>query len=62
MTIKHDKTKIGQTNKSEGFQNNVWLLALLADADEEDKIGRSFSLDTRFNVVEGEIFVCFTVA
>lgn len=62
MTIKHDKTKIGQTNKPKGFQNNVWLLALLADADEEDKIGRSFSLDTRFNVVEGEIFMCFTVA
>jgi hypothetical protein len=62
MTIKHDKTKIGQTNKSEGFQNDVWLLALLADADEEDKIGQSFSLNTRFNVVEGEIFMCFTVA
>ena len=62
MTIKHDKTRIGQTNKSEGFRNDVWLLALLADADEEDKIGRSFSLDTRFNVVEGEIFMCFTVA
>lgn len=60
-TIKHDNTKIGKTNRSEGFRNDVWLLVLLADADEEDKIGQSFSLDTRFNVVEGEIFICFTV-
>jgi hypothetical protein len=62
MTIKHDKAKIGKTNRPESLRKTVWLLALSVDADEEDKIGQSFSLDTRFNVVEGEIFIGYTVA
>jgi hypothetical protein len=62
MTFKHDKTKIGNANASETTRKAVWLLALSVDEeDEKDKIGRSFSLDTRFDVVEGDIFVGFTV-
>jgi len=62
MTLKHDKTKLGNANTSETARKAVWLLALSVDEeDEKDKIGRSFSLDTRFDVVKGDIFVGFTV-
>lgn len=61
MTIKHDKAKISNVHVSENKRKVVWLLALFVDTEEKDKIGRSFSLGTRFNIVEGEIFLGFEV-
>jgi hypothetical protein len=60
MTIKHDKTKIGNANALENQLKDIWYLALSVE-EEEDKLGRSFSLKTRFDVVKDEIFVAFTL-
>jgi hypothetical protein len=60
-TIKHDKTTINNVNPFKTNRKVVWLLALSVDEEEKDKIGRSFSLDTRFNLVEKEIFVSYEV-
>jgi hypothetical protein len=60
-TIKHDKTTISNVNPSKTNRKVVWLLALSVDEEEKDKIGRSFRLDTRFNIVEDEIFVSYEV-
>jgi hypothetical protein len=62
-TIKHGKADSSSVKVSEEPRKVVWvwLLALCVDKDEKDKIGRSFRLGTRFDVVEGEIFISFEV-
>jgi hypothetical protein len=60
-TIKHDRTTIGNVNPFESNRKVVWLLAVFANEEEKDKIGRSFSLDTRFNLVEEDIFLSYKV-
>lgn len=40
-----------------GFgRRSTWLLALCAD-EKTDKIGRSFDMNSRFDVVKGEVFL-----
>lgn len=44
---------------SENYRKVVWLLALYVDKNEKDKVGQSLRLGTRFDVVEGEVFISF---
>lgn len=58
-TIRHDKAKISNTSPSQPARKDIWLLAIFVDEAEKEKVGRSFSLNTRFDIVEGEIFISF---
>jgi hypothetical protein len=60
-TIKHDKTTIGNVDTFKSDRKVIWLLAVSVDKEENDKIGQSFSLDTRFNLVNEEVFVSYKV-
>jgi hypothetical protein len=60
-TIKHNRTMIRNVSPLESNRTVVWLLAVSANEEEKDKIARSFSLDTRFDLVEEEIFVSYKV-
>lgn len=60
-TIKHDKEAVGRMEPFGGNRKEVWLLALFVDDEETDKLGRSFSLGTRFNLVEDEIYISYKV-
>jgi hypothetical protein len=40
---------------------DVWFLAIASGKGDEDKIGRSFSLHTKFPVVEGDYFVAYKI-
>jgi hypothetical protein len=60
-TIRHDKADTSSAKTSEKIRKVIWLLALFVDENEKDKISRSFRLGTRFDVVEGEIFISFEV-
>ncbi|GAB7336541.1 hypothetical protein MBLNU13_g09815t1 [Cladosporium sp. NU13] len=60
-TIKHAKEEIGRAEPFGGARKEVWLLALSVDDEETDKLGQSFSLGTRFNLVEDEIYISYKV-
>ncbi|GAB7336568.1 hypothetical protein MBLNU13_g09837t1 [Cladosporium sp. NU13] len=60
-TIKHDRTTISDVDPIENTRNAVWLLAVSVNAEDGDKIGQSFNLGTRFDIVEGEIYVSYKV-
>lgn len=60
-TIKHEKQAVGRVEPFGGNRKEVWLLALSVDDEETDKLGQSFSLGTRFNLVEDEIYISYKV-
>jgi hypothetical protein len=50
-----------EKNTYGGKPGNPYVLALFTAGDDQDKIGRSFSLNENFTVEEGDIYIAYKV-
>jgi hypothetical protein len=59
--IPYDETTSNNATTVDNLGENIFFLALLLGEKEMDKVGRSFSLATRFNIEDGAIYLGYKV-
>ena len=56
-----DHASITDKTPATGEQKDAWLLAISVKGKHKDKIGRSYSVQRRFDIEEGDIYLEYEV-